>query len=839
MRRFRPINLGDCFNSPVRVPVTPDGNDPAWDGMVAEHLGRIPRKDDKCWGIPFRTRRTDDDSPALIVLHEQVEPVKVKLTGPATHICFLHIANRPEDYDANAAGGSVLAEYTIRYQDGAEHAQPIRMRFETNCPCEWGRHAFAAKSSNKPDLLNYDPTKYGWGFQQTGVMELGPNFGAWVYALELPDTQTPLESVTLRPIAGLTAVIGITLYNGPGHPLRHVPRRVYKLVLPQPVRQRDVSAEMDMGYAVRTYAVPGVVDESWVSSPEAGLGDPWPEPPRVGNEFLVELTGSLGATLAVKTPTGKHTLDFGKAYVEGTADSDDGQARVELVQGRKTWVHVSIIDTATGKPTPARVHFRGPHGEYIAPYGHSEEVNGRWFEDYGGDLQLGATNYAYVPGRFQIELPEGDVYVEISKGFEYAPVRQKLDIKHGQRELKLGISRWADRRTANWVTADTHVHFISPETAWLEGQAEGLNLINLLASQWGKLFTNVGDISGALSGCSREDTLIWVGTENRHHLLGHISMLGAKGDPVFPMCGGGPGEAWFGDADWMLLTEWAEQCKRQDGVVIRPHFPDPMCEEPVYMLLDKLDAAELRQFGDPDEQTLDKFNFSEWYRYLNCGCRVAAVGGTDKMSAGMPVGGVRTYAKLAPDDEFSFENWGKAVRAGRTFTTSGPIIDLVVEGRQIGDEIQLPSGGGSLEVKANAECAWPIHRMEIVANGSVVASTSSAGGEKRLSISERISIECSGWVAARCSSRMQVQHCWPIRLGAHTSPVYVTVGGQEAFNESDATYMLTLIDGGLTYLDTLSVRYDQDRHLAMKALFEQARQVVHRKMHQHGLQHGC
>ena len=55
------------------------------------------------------------------------------------------------------------------------------------------------------------------------------------------------------------------------------------------------------------------------------------------------------------------------------------------------------------------------------------------------------------------------------------------------------------------------------------------------------------------------------------------------------------------------------------------------------------------------------------------GYRVAAVGGTDKMWACMPVGGVRTYAQLG-DAEFTFANWAQAVRAGRTFTTSGPLI---------------------------------------------------------------------------------------------------------------------------------------------------------------------
>ena len=63
----------------------------------------------------------------------------------------------------------------------------------------------------------------------------------------------------------------------------------------------------------------------------------------------------------------------------------------------------------------------------MPPYGHRHEVNDNWFEDYGGDLKLGSTQYAYVDGQFQAELPVGEVYVEIAKGFEYRPVRQQLD----------------------------------------------------------------------------------------------------------------------------------------------------------------------------------------------------------------------------------------------------------------------------------------------------------------------------------------------------------------------------------------------------------------------------
>ena len=60
-----------------------------------------------------------------------------------------------------------------------------------------------------------------------------------------------------------------------------------------------------------------------------------------------------------------------------------------------------------------------------------------------------------------------------------------------------------DWRERGWVTADTHVHFLSPQTALLEGAAEGVNVVNLLASQWGEMFSNVGDFDGATTSARR------------------------------------------------------------------------------------------------------------------------------------------------------------------------------------------------------------------------------------------------------------------------------------------------------------------------------------------------
>src|SRR5207247_1747455 len=174
-------------------------------------------------------------------------------------------------------------------------------------------------------------------------------------------------------------------------------------------------------------------------------------------------------------------------------------------------------------------------GRYLPPYGHRTEINDAWFQDYGADVKLMDTPFAYVDGTFQVELPVGEVYLEMTKGFEYLAVRKKLKLERTQRDLKLEIVRHADSRSRGWVTADTHVHFLSPSTAVLEGQAEGLSLINLLAAQWGDLFTNVGDFfQGPLSSRDGE-TIVWPGTENRQHILGHLGLLGGHGAPVYPM----------------------------------------------------------------------------------------------------------------------------------------------------------------------------------------------------------------------------------------------------------------------------------------------------------------
>lgn len=47
-----------------------------------------------------------------------------------------------------------------------------------------------------------------------------------------------------------------------------------------------------------------------------------------------------------------------------------------------------------------------------------------------------------------------------------------------------------------------------PQIALLEGQAKGMNIVNLLAAKWGEMFSNLGNRSGEISVLTVRDQQI-------------------------------------------------------------------------------------------------------------------------------------------------------------------------------------------------------------------------------------------------------------------------------------------------------------------------------------------
>ena len=67
-----------------------------------------------------------------------------------------------------------------------------------------------------------------------------------------------------------------------------------------------------------------------------------------------------------------------------------------------------------------------------------------------------------------------------------------------------------------WFAGDTHVHFLSSQGAQLEARGEDVNVVNLLLSQWGHLFTNSEDWIGRPTVAEDGKTIVLDGEVNEN-----------------------------------------------------------------------------------------------------------------------------------------------------------------------------------------------------------------------------------------------------------------------------------------------------------------------------------
>jgi len=836
--KFTPVDLSAFFNSSPRE----FGKDLS--DWQRRDLEGIPAGNQQLRGVPFLLGTGGDKASWLVVRTQRVDVPLPR--QDASYVCLAQFCDwfepdsiKPGEEDVNKVGER-LADAVLVYADGSEEAGPIRRRFEVNSPStSWGQLSFAAQPHRADGASRLtDPLEQGtdWGELQTVVQDRAYGNGTlWLWALANPHPDRPLKALSLRGAGGPLVVCGLTLFHGREHPLRYGRLSLYRITLPEGgAEEKDRwQASADLGVVARTYTLGEFQAERWLSAPDAGIGERQ-QPPKGSRHLYLEVTAAADATLSLRdTRSGRtYQFDLSRAVSGQEVPATESGARIEVLEPHKVWLHGRVTDAASGRPTPVRLAFRSREGRYIPPYGHRTEINAGWFQDYGADVKLMDSSFAYVDGTFQVELPVGEVFLEYTKGLEYNPVRRRLNIQPGQRELNLEVSRFTDLRNQGWMTADTHVHFLSPSTAVLEGQAEGLNLVNLLAAQWADLFTNVGDLSHGPLTSSDGETTVWVGTENRQHLLGHLGLLGGHGEPVFPMSASGPSESYLGDPVWTSLADWTDSCRKREGLVVAVHFPYPIAELAADMVLGKIDAVEIYPYGD----YFNTLRLRDWYRYLNCGYRVPCVGGTDKMGAYMPVGANRTYAHVGKEP-CNFANWAKAVRSGNTFATTGPLLLLQVDGRVPGEEITMSNAGGTLQVRVEARGFVPFHKLEVVWNGRVAASREASGGTRELKLEEKLKISGPGWIAARCASRHGPTTGWSLGIQAHTSPVYVRVPGQDLFSAPAASYMLTLVEGARTWVDTLATRPDKERFERVHKTLEEARQHLHGRLHKHGIPH--
>ncbi len=440
-----------------------------------------------------------------------------------------------------------------------------------------------------------------------------------------------------------------------------------------------------------------------------------------------------------------------------------------------------------------------------------------------GDLILGDDStsprelHAYVYDGAEIDLPPGRYRLQARKGLDYEFVDRTIEIAATGQSVTVPLRRISDLESRGWYPGDTHMHFPDPAGVRYEMECEGLRVCSLLLLKSGYKddsgtgnghFQNVEHFTGKLDPVSDSRHFVKVGEEFRHGLLAHIIFQNLR-SIVWPVSVGQLRENGANGYDWPLMLHDAHA---QGGLVTWAHWPYPSMEAPMDIALGRIDSLDILTTGNPFEHhpilvdiykmhgpsAYSKPPIEMYYHYLNCGFRVAASSGSDKMALNPPMGSARTYVKSS--GPLSYESWIEGIRAGRTFISTGPLLEFTVDGKIAGDKIALKPGKASLKVAARAISQEPYEVLEILVNGKVVKIANASGPRHEARIDASIEIDRGGWIAARARGKKMLPYgatWWQMPVFAHSSPVYLEMPGRPADARESATILLEQ----LGYLD--------------------------------------
>ena len=823
---FTPISMESVYNKSIQELTLEDCSE-----QLLSNKEHFLTGEQILTGIPFSTG--SETGKNILVLKDGPITFTPEKPLQCYYMVFLHGADfHVPEYDEDGIArrsrgipilGETVAEYVLQYTDGATEVTPIKRRFQINeFQAYWGEAGLLCVPHTKSGPVQpvtewitkgMNGPGIAWGQSQTRVNPRGSNceLTHWLFALENPYPDKEVKSIEFIPKDGTAFIFGLTTTDLISHPLNWEPEKRIKL------KRSDFDRSLlDIDLGVIIHADPEKIydDLNWEST---YINQP---PEESVENFIIEYTAHPDAILY---------------YGDDKLFKDVPVIEVSAPVVR---VNIKVIDK-NNKPVAVKLHIHGVHGEYLPPMDRHRYPNPFWFEDYSADFTTNGHFASYIDGSAEVMLPPGVVYIEVTKGPEIKPVKLKKDITAETTEIIITIDHILPWRQKGWVSADTHVHFLSPDTARLEGSGEGVNVVNLLASQWGELFTNVGDFDGKTTMGSLEnggdgEYLVRVGTENRQPILGHISLLGYEGDMILPLTCGGPSEARLGDAIDTSLSLWAEQNKKQGGLTVLPHFPEPRTENAASIVLDLIDAVEMTSWNNIFGG-ISHYSLSEWYKYLNCGFHIPAVGGSDKMSSMSPVGGLRTYA-LIKDKPFTYESWKESVSSGLTFVTCGPLIEFLVDGKEAGSCIDLGKDGGTLDINWQVSSLLTrVTKVQIIFNGDVKEVKIIDGSNIDHYGSCSLPVKESGWIALRVFGKFTEDH--KEMVAAHTSAVMIKVGGKPVYTHLDAMSILEQIEGATAFVSTIAPKGNERQYADIMSRLNAAHRKLHNMMHENHVYH--
>ena len=479
------------------------------------------------------------------------------------------------------------------------------------------------------------------------------------------------------------------------------------------------------------------------------------------------------------------------------------------------YLTVRLRDSSTNQPLTCRVQVLGPAGEPLAP------EHAMWKVGPG-------RAFFYADSEFGLEVPRGRVQITVEHGTEYIPWRRTVQCEDGEpNTLIVELVRWVTPSLDGWHPGNTHVHYKDTEPEpdrrlRYDSRAEDLRVFMLsYVKRKDFLYASNKYVPGVLHEFTDNLHHVQMGAETRHNMGGEhavsLKVLTDMGGPI-NRAEGGPHTYGFGHvlmmnvrnvikpgsrgllvdafaADYPPISYACDDTHEQGGIVIWAHNGHGI-ECGVACILGKVDAISIW------DTYWEDLEYDMWYRLLNCGIKMPAATGSDWFVCSAN----RVYARASTS--FSYESWLEALVQGRTFITNGPILELTVNGKDIGDTVLTePHATVSVQVKWNSH--YPINELEVISSGNVQLKRTFEDGSHSGSLESAVTVAGDGWIAARVGS--DTRDSFDQTIWAHTSPVYVSAGGVVTEERVQAAgWFVERIEESIAWL-LASGKFDNDR----------------------------
>ncbi len=422
-------------------------------------------------------------------------------------------------------------------------------------------------------------------------------------------------------------------------------------------------------------------------------------------------------------------------------------------------------------PAPARIAVRAENGHPLLANGSQVRFDGQ-----------NGIPFFYSTGVVDLEVPVGAVDVSAVQGLTTPEQHSTVTVAAGAvQEVSLTLTPVWNPRADGWLAGDHHFHLnyggpynLAPEELVTMAAGEDMDVLTPLLAN---LHTRFEDQQ--LWTWRKQDRLPFIqfGQEVRPHFFGHMGLVGTQ-TLHWPWIYGPPYEVY--GTDDRPNREVLEFARRESGLNVYVHpimAPNPFSEEglkgiPVAFVADAVqgyvDALEVACLWSDEIGSMEV-----WYRLLNIGVPMALSAGTDVMNnlyRTMAIGTTRVYARV--EGTPNFQKYLDALRAGRSFVTTGPLLDFKVAGLRPGEVLTKTKGKVAWSVDLHT--AVPVEKVEIVVNGAVVATFDGlkTAGSKTYSGSSML--PTGGWIAARAVGGNIT--AWPAMDSyafAHTGPIWI------------------------------------------------------------------